>query len=221
MAGRFLVSGFLTAVAASIFVSAAPLVKRNSYAFVLENPYGGAIFELGNVSYLANTKHPEATVSANCGLRTSFVPITVVKTNESSISKTTLEGIISSYLDADDVFSYDFLDGLYITSSAKASLDASAVEYLSSFNTSFVFLDESISAQGPFSTIKIKGAAEFPAGPYLASLGDGSVSLATVYRLYPDTYRTFLFGAYDANDGEDNHYPLGVFLPKFWDPMIP
>jgi hypothetical protein len=67
----------------------------------------------------------------------------------------------------------------------------------------------------------LESAVELPAGPYLASLGDSSVSFATVYRLYPDTYRTFLVGAYDSNDGQDNHNPLGVFLPKFWDPMVP
>jgi hypothetical protein len=223
MAGRHLYSGILAALVASISVSASPIVKRNPYTFVLENPYGDAIFELGNVSYLANTKHPKVVAGANCktSSASSSVPITVIKTDESAITKDVLEGVLSSYLDGDDVFSYDFLDGLYISSSVQSSLDASAIEYLSTFNTNFVFLGESVSADGPFSKYVVKGASDLPAGPYLASLGDGSVSLATVYRLYPDTYRTFLFGSYDTNDGEGNHSPLGVFLPKFWDPMIP
>lgn len=218
---RLLVSASLTALFASISVYAAPIVKRNEYSFVMSNPYGDAIFELGNVSYLANTVHPKAVLSANCKPAASLLPITLVKTNESTISKATLEGIISSYLEADDVFSHDFLDGLYISSTVQSSLDASAVEYLGSFNTSFVFMDESITGDGPFTKISITSSADMPAGPYLASMTEGSVSLATVYRLYPDTYRTFLFGAYDTNDGEQNHSPLGVFLPKFWDPMIP
>lgn len=219
-AGRLAVSGLLTAVFASIFVSAAPIAKRNPYSFVLSNPYSDTIFELGNVSYLANTKHPKAVVSANCEPASSAVPITVIKTNESSISKDTLEGVIASYLEGDDVFSEDFLEGVYISSSVTASLDASAIEYLGSMNASFVFVDASISAEG-ISTISVQGAVDLPAGPYLASVGSGSVSFSTVYRLYRDVYRTFLFGAYDANDGEGNHNPLGVFLPKFWDPMIP
>lgn len=218
---RLLVSASLTALFASISVYAAPIVKRNEYSFVVSNPYGDTIFELGNVSYLANTVHPKAVLSANCKPAASLLPITLVKTNESTISKATLEGIISSYLEADDVFSHDFLDGLYISSTVQSSLDASAVEYLGLFNTSFVFMDESITGDGPFTKISITSSADMPAGPYLASMTEGSVSLATVYRLYPDTYRTFLFGAYDTNDGEQNHSPLGVFLPKFWDPMIP
>ncbi|KAF1971734.1 amidase signature enzyme [Bimuria novae-zelandiae CBS 107.79] len=220
MAG-LLFSASLTALLASISVSAVPIVKRNEYTFILNNPYGDAIFELGNVSYLANTVHPKAVLATDCKAATSLLPITVVKTNESTISQATLEGIISSYLEADDVFSHDFLDGLYISSTVRSSLDASAVEYLGSFSTSFIFVDDSISGDGPFSKISIKSSADMPAGPYLASIEEGSVSLATVYRLCPDTYRTFLFGAYNTNDGEQNHSPLGVFLPKFWDPMIP
>lgn len=221
MMARLLVSACLTALFASISVCAAPIIKRNEYTFVLNNPYGDAIFELGNVSYLANTVHPKAVLAADCKPAASLVPITVVKTNESTITQAVLEGIVSSYLEADDVFSHDFLDGLYISSTVQSSLDASAVEYLGSFNTSFVFMSDSVSGNGAFTTVSIKSSADLPAGPYLASMTEGSVSLATVYRLYPDTYRTFLFGAYDTNDGQQNHSPLGVFLPKFWDPMVP
>jgi len=222
MAGRFLFSGLLTAALGSISDSAAPVVKRNPYSFVLENPYGDAVFELGNVSYLANTKHPKASAgcAAPAGSATS-IPITVIKTNETTITKNVLEGVVSSYLAGDDVFSHDFLDGLYLSSSVKSTLDASAVDYLASLNTSMLFVDASVTADASMSKMVLESAIDLPAGPYLASVEDGSVSFATVYRLYPDTYRTFLFGAYDANDGQENHNPLGVFLPKFWDPMIP
>jgi hypothetical protein len=222
MAGRFLLSGLLIASLASISVTAAPVVKRNPYTLVLKNPYSDTIFELGNVSYLANTKHPKA--SAGCatpsGSATSL-PITVIKTNETVITRDTLTSIISSYLEGDDVFSYDFLDGLYLSSSVKSSLDASAVDYLGSFNTSWIFVDGSVTADISINKAVLRSSVELSAGPYLATIDGDSVSFATVYRLYPDTYRTFLFGAYEANDGQDNHNPLGVFLPKFWDPMVP
>ena len=215
-------SGLLTALLAAMFVTAAPASKRNAYSFVLENRYGDAIFELGDVSYLANTKHPRA--SAECAATATSataVPITVVKTNETIITKEALARIISSYVEGDDVFSHDFLDGLYISSSVKSSVDASAVEYLCSFNTSWLFLGTSVTAEASINKITLQSATDLPAGPYLANINDGAVTFASVYRLYPDTYRTFLFGAYDANDGLDNHNPLGVFLPTYWDPMIP
>ena len=221
MAGRIIFSGLLTASLASISALAAPVVKRNPYNFILENPYSDTIFELGNVSYLANTKYPKASAGcATAGTSTS-IPITVIKTNETTITKDVLTSIVSSYLEGDDVFSHDFLDGLYLSSSVKSTLDASAMEYLATLNTSMLFVDSSVTADASANKVVLQSPVEIPAGPYLASVEDGSVSFATVYRLYPDTYRTFLFGAYDANDGEDNHNPLGVFLPKFWDPMIP
>ncbi|CAG5156554.1 uncharacterized protein ALTATR162_LOCUS4351 [Alternaria atra] len=222
MAGRIILSGLLTASLASISVSAAPVIKRNPYSFVLENPYSDTIFELGNVSYLANTKHPKASAGCTTPVDSSTtIPITVIKTNETAITKDFLTNVISSYLEGDDVFNHDFLDGLYLSSSVKSTLDASAVDYLTSFNTSMLFVDASVTADVSINKMVLESAVELPAGPYLASVEEGSVSFATVYRLYPDTYRTFLFGAYDSNDGQDNHNPLGVFLPKFWDPMVP
>ncbi|KAF2873221.1 amidase family protein [Massariosphaeria phaeospora] len=219
MAGRWSLSALLF----SVSVFAAPIVKRNAYTFVLNNPYGDTIFELGDVSYLANTKHPKAVVPADCdsSAATPTVPVTVIKTDATSITKDVLESIIASYLETDDVFTQDFLAGLYILSTAKASLDSSASEYMASLNTSFIFLGDSVSAEGSLSTISVKGPVELPAGPYLASITSNSVRFASVYRLYEDTYRTFEFGAYVTNDGEENHSPLGIFLPKFRHPMIP
>lgn len=52
-------------------------------------------------------------------------------------------------------------------------------------------------------------------------ISGGKVSLASVFLLYPDTYRDFLFGAYDLNDGNSTHSAVGVFHPKMWDPYVP
>lgn len=222
MARRLLVNSFLTALFASVAVSAAPTTKRNPYGFVLKNPYGDTIFELGNISYLANTKHPKAAVSADSGdVDNISLPVTVIKTNATVISKDILEAVVASYSKGDDVFNQGFLSGLYISSSANALLDTSAVDYLTSLDSSFIFTGENVVAAGSLLTIAFRAPVELPEGPYLASIENGSVTFSTVYRLYPDTYRTFLFGTYDANDGQDNHNPLGVFLPKFWDNMIP
>lgn len=222
MVGRISwLSAAATLLVASLSVSAAPLTKRNAYSFVLENPYGDAIFELGNISYLANTKHPKAVLAAEGKHTIPAIPVTVIKTNVSTITGAILESVVKSYSNGDDVFNTDFLDGLYISSTVQASLDASAVQYLASFNASFLFVDGTVNGEGSFTKVTIKPATGLPAGPYLATIGSSGVSFATVYRLYPDTYRTFIFGAYETNDGQQNHSPLGVFLPKFWDPMIP
>jgi hypothetical protein len=226
MASRFVLLPLLFASLSPTCVTAAPVTKRNPYNFILNNPSGGTIFELGDTSYLANTKHPKARVGCTItasGASSPSIPVTVIKTNETVITEDILEPIISTYLERDDVFSHDFLDGLYISSSVQSSISASALAYLDSFNSTWLFLDPSVTTDATgLNKAVLASPLDVPAGPYLASIDDAtSVSLATVYRLYADTYKTFLFGAYDANDGENAHVPLGVVLPKYQDPMIP
>lgn len=88
MARRAVIAIFLTALLAPISVSAAPSPKRSTYSFVLNNPYGDTIFELGDYSYLANTKHPKAAVAADYKTpgKSVAVPVTVIKTNVSFIT---------------------------------------------------------------------------------------------------------------------------------------
>ncbi|KAF7565966.1 hypothetical protein PtrM4_054000 [Pyrenophora tritici-repentis] len=220
MATRFILP---IALLAASFATATPTIQRNPYNFVLSDPVGHTIFNLGHVSYLADTKHPKA--SARCTTITSdqstSIPIALIKTNATLITKDTLQTIISTYLEDDDVFNYDFLSGLYISSQVQSSLDASAIEYISSFNSTWLFLDRLMTANATINKVALESSVNLPAGPYLASVDGSLVSFATVYRLYPDTYKTFLFGAYSANDGENTHHPVSMFSPKFQDPFIP
>ncbi|EMD96303.1 hypothetical protein COCC4DRAFT_35994 [Bipolaris maydis ATCC 48331] len=213
----------LIALLAASSVTAAAAIERNPYNFVLSDPVGHTIFDLGHVSYLADTKNPKASVRCTAITydQSTSVPIALVKTNVTLITKDTLETIISTYLGGDDVFSHDFLDGLYISSRVQSSLDASAVEYISSFNTTWLFLDPLVTANTTMNKIALESSADLPAGPYLASVDGTSISFSTVYRLYPDTYKTFLFGAYGMNDGENTHRPVGMFSPKYQDALIP
>lgn len=214
----------LAVLACARIASAAVIAKRNEYKFLQNDTFSDTVFSLGEVSYLANTKHPKASVGYSTSGRAgdaSWVPVTVVKTNETVVTRHVLGDAIAAYLEGDDVFSEDFLHGVYVSSSGKSYMDASAVEYLAELNSSWLLLDSSITADTPVNKAVLQSSVDLPAGPYLASIGATAVSFATVYRLYEDTQKTFLFGAYDANDGEANHNALGVFLPKYWDPMIP
>ncbi|KAH7069464.1 amidase family protein [Paraphoma chrysanthemicola] len=188
MAGQFSrsVVYLITAVLAlTNLVSAAPVLKRNPYEFVLSNPYSDTVFSLGNISYLANTKHPKVVLGTAAETRTTTVPITVIKANVSAISRAWLEHTFQLYAAGDDVWNYDFLDGIYISSSVKASLESGAIEYLAGFNTSYVFTDGSVTGQSTFTTITVSPTEGLPVGPYLATLGPSTASLATVYRFVP------------------------------------
>lgn len=205
-------------------------MRRNPYTFLQPTPNGDALFELGNLTYLANLQHPKAALSGDCSSAASIVgsngvPFTVISTNTSLVTDGVLQSTIESYLTGDDVFSEDFLEGVYITSSAgNPVLDTSAIAYLESYNTSHVLLSTNFVSRnisGPFTLTYVEGSASLPAGPYVASIGPATVSFALVYRLYADSYRDFLFGAYDSNDSNATYNALGAFLPKFWDPLIP
>lgn len=215
-----------------ITVASAAPVRRNPYTFLQPNGQGDTVFELGNNTYLANARFPKARFSGDfaslvtAGSTPNPLPITVINTNASTISERILATIIQDYLDGDDVFTVDYLEAIYISSSLPgAKFDASATSYLRSLNISHVFMDTSISMTSrdglSINTVASPGINALPSGPYLALISGDVVSLASVFRLYADTYRTFLFGSYDSNDGMNTHSPLGVFLPKMWDPYIP
>ncbi|KNG52836.1 amidase family protein [Stemphylium lycopersici] len=76
---------------------------------------------------------PNIQASAGCSTDGSSTSIfIIVRTNETIISKDVIPSIVLSYL---DVFSHDILDGLYLSSSVKSTLDTSAVKYPAIFST--------------------------------------------------------------------------------------
>ncbi|RDI88203.1 hypothetical protein Vi05172_g1729 [Venturia inaequalis] len=188
------------------------------------------IFSLGNITFLANTEHPKISLTlSNSSLKpqAGLVPSTVIHTKEGDISRQVLQSIFANYKNIDDVYSDDFQEAIFLFSSAKtARFDQSAVSFLASLNLSHVVLSSSIAREnqrlaGSVSFITAPTTASLPPGPYVATITSAGFSLSSVYRLYADTYRDFLFGSYDSGDGQGTHKALGTFLPKSWDPMIP
>ncbi|OQO13280.1 hypothetical protein B0A48_01508 [Cryoendolithus antarcticus] len=218
------------AVALSVHSVIAAPVQRSAFTLLQKTKSDSAIFQLGNVTYLANTKYPKATLSSGHGPRIEApeVPLTVLYTNASVVTKDILKSTIASYLEIDDVFSEDFLAGLLLSSTAagKASMDASATSYIQSLGIEHIIYSSAFSKVdghgGPSAAyVDISDSTTLPPGPYLASLYGGSVSLSTVYRLYEDTYRDFLYGSYDLDDGNGTHAYLDYSYPSFGYPAIP
>ncbi|KAF2190435.1 amidase family protein [Zopfia rhizophila CBS 207.26] len=106
------------------------------------------------------------------------------------------------------------LSGLYVFLTAKFSMNAPSIEYLAAFNTSFVFLGASVLTESLLSKISVKTSdTELPAGPFVASLDHNSVSFASVYRLYPNTYRRSFSAHMTQMTRKVSDNPLGVFYP--------
>lgn len=217
----------LLSTSLSLGLTLAAPYKRNAFVPLQRTKDNNVIFQLGDVSYLANTKYPKVLLpaeSAHQGAVTDL-PAAVLYTNASVITRDVLASTIEGYLSGDDVFTGDFLGGVVISSSAQqSSLDSSAHEYLSSMGVERLILDNKCSRSGlqhgSASFVDVK-ANELPAGPYLASVVDGDLTLSTVYKLYEDTYRDFLYGSYDLADGSGNHTYLDYHFPSFSYPAIP
>ncbi|KAF2093878.1 amidase family protein [Rhizodiscina lignyota] len=205
--------------------ASAAVVQRSSYVPVTSTPNGDEIFQIGNISYLAALKQPKAKLKAAFSGSSGTGLATVISTSGKTVTADSLKATLAEYISTDDVLTEDFLSSVYLTSSTSgAYLDSSAVQYLSSMSVEHVMLHSSFSNAakgGSFKTSFVPAATSIAPGPYATSIQDGTISFSPVYRLYSDTYRDFLFGAYDSGDGKGTHIPLGAFLPHFWDPMIP
>ncbi|KAK5742080.1 hypothetical protein LTR17_003588 [Elasticomyces elasticus] len=215
----------VTALSAG-FATAAP-VKRNPFSYVQKTSEDAIIFKLGDVSYLANTGFPAAIASLPgrhgfAGGETTL-PITVVSTNASTITQQTLEDTLQMYAESDDVYSTDFLESVYISSTvASASMDATASSYLASLDIKQTFTSMRAASGYGHSSIAISNMTSLPPGPYLATIVAGTIAFAPVYRLYEDTYRDFLYGSYAADFTPNTSFiALDRSLPSFGYSAIP
>ncbi|RYP68967.1 hypothetical protein DL771_006389 [Monosporascus sp. 5C6A] len=212
--------------------------KRAPWRHVQTTTYGDVAFGLGNLTYLANARHPKAVLKGDCSTSasaaSSLVPLTVIYADaETAITGAYLEAVVARYLEGDDVFTEDFLEGVLIASNATttgpgpARLDDSALDYLMSLSPKHLFLDVSLERRGFPSEVAVNYIAgldegiDLPPGPYAVSISESSISLGAVYRLYRDSYRNFIYGTYPSGDGQGSFSPVEIFQPRFWDPMIP
>jgi hypothetical protein len=211
-----------------------PAVGRNpDHQINLKQAAGDEIFRLGNITYLTDSAHGvRVRLGSDAAAPTAeaSVPLTHIVADAPVLTRHFLEGVINRYTQEDDVFSKDFLGAVYITSfNTTASLDDSAVEYLSFLGTSTLFLDAAFedyasNISGPFPVTVLSTKSQtplLPPGPFVAAVGPDGLLLSTVFRLYTDHYRAFVDGVYRTNDGTGNFKALGHFSPEWSLPSIP
>ncbi|GFF89469.1 amidase 1 [Aspergillus udagawae] len=177
----------------------------------------GVTYELGNVTFFANVEHPKAIFNLDYTSASRLVPATVILVNQSVVTGSYLKSTLSRYLTEDDVFSPDFLYAIYLTSTvSKSRLDWTAEKYLSSLGVSCLLFNatsfESIPRKGH--ALKDDHATSIPPGPFTILVNNGSISFLDTYRLYIDSFRTFITGAYPSNDGIDSFAALAAMNPR-------
>ena len=196
-------------IAATCILAAFALanVGHRSIPTLVQEPSSNVIFQHGKISYLANTEHP--LTSFKLDRYSTFkrptvgegTLITVLRTNESAITRQLLRDLVFDYTARDDVFSEYFLEGVYISSNApQASLESGAMDYLTGLGVKHVMVEAGISLPPLWTSAVHIQALDLPPGPYFASCNGDSVSLSLVHRLYEDTYDDFLYGTYATED---------------------
>lgn len=174
---------------------------------------GDITFNLGEISYLGATTSPVANFSAALPNDKGYTVLTVIRVGGCSISSQSISATIDNYLASDDVLTEAFVSNLVVVSncSTEPVLAETAATYLGQVNSTVVALHGNSSSTS---------LSNVEAGPYLAELKDGTISISKVYRLYQDKYRDFLYGTYPSSE-------FGVFqglnnlIPFFEDPLIP
>ncbi|KAK9421352.1 putative Amidase domain-containing protein [Seiridium unicorne] len=176
------------------------------YQSLVTNPFGDQIFQLGgNITYLATTSSPEIRVEADSEPFTA--PATHIIANDSLVTGNYIRDVIASYVADDDVYAAPFASNIIISSSINSSIDPSATDYVASIGSRVILSSE------------LSGRNEsFVPGPVLVVANGSTYHISKVFRLYVDTYRTFVDGIYLSNE---TYKPLGFFEPGWSYPMIP
>lgn len=184
---------------------------------------GETIFELGNATYFANTVHPATVLNVGISSLSWDGPITVLHTNVSNITVAVLDDTFKSYSDGDDVFSMAFTSAVLLKTPGTAAVHPAAVDYLSKIKTTHLMAAGgcAVPSHQAVKNMAFNGSLDLPPGPYFASFKAGSVTISKVCRLYEDTHRDFLYGAYAMDDGTGRFASLGVSMPQFGYPAIP
>lgn len=204
--------------------------RRNRISLLQKTPQDATILRLGNISYLSDTGKPKLNIRIDGDIlsdrhaKSDFLAATVVMLNDTVITESSISSTLQQYLTIDDTYNEDFLQGIVLRSTLpKARLDVTAARYLSSLDLDILIIDHTISA--PKDLARVSGhqdsLLELPSGPYIAALSDPKVlSLSTVHRLYVDTFRDFLYGAY-IDEATGRYTALDVSFPEFGYPAVP
>lgn len=203
-------------------------IEQNRYQHIKFSD-GDDIFRVGNITYLADAHEPLVLFPEHCLVTEGPILLTIINAETTLVDADYLHDIISDYTLQDDVFTLEFVQNIYLTSDTGGStIDNSAFAYLSTLGVSHLFVDtgyalvnRNISSSLPVTVIQSAFNAPILAGPFLAKVHKNSIDLSPVYRLYPDVYRTFLYGIYGGNNRDGNFKALHEFDPDWAFPMIP
>jgi hypothetical protein len=180
-------------------------------------------FELGDVRFYSPSS-AVANISINYS-SAEILPLTVFKTNATSISAAILESLVAQYTRVDDVWTKDFLGGALAFSTTSAiSLNASACSWIESVGAAAILASQALDTKS-CNMSSVKGHTlpinlTLAPGPYTISPSPSGALIKQVYALHRDKYEAFLFGVTQARPS-GAYELIDTALSQHQDVLIP
>lgn len=153
----------------------------------------------------------------------TVVPCTIVTTNSSSITKDTLDSLVSEF-SRDDVWTTNFLQCIYLQyeGAGTATVDASAAEFFESSGASHVYIDscnlpENFLVGSSIYLTAFKGSASLLDGPYIAKVAPNGLTFSKVFAAARDYSASFQSPVVPKSNGsyEVQHVAIKGYLDTF------
>lgn len=186
----------------------------------------GIPYYVGGIAVSKIRDIPDVPLDHGALTDVDVLPMTVIGTNSSSYTGSELNSTIHDYIRKDDVFSFDFLHGMYNSYSVvrvnpcvhwqsviyldsdgpgRCSIDAKSLRPELQQKAVALFIVSPRCSNGkPSIAVSKRLTHELPPGPYFVSAKTGEVFKA--YRLYEDTHYAFLEPA--VSDEQGGYLPL-------------
>ena len=203
--------------AASLANTIQPLVSTAAGAFS---------FQLSNLTYYSPAAAIAEGVIGNVTYtEPGLLPMTVLETNETTITADVLSSLVNSYTSLDDVWTEDFLQGVLVVSGpSDASLDASAASWLESAGIEQLLtsagVDTSSFVSGSIAKSELLASWDLQPGPYTISSNATGATVRQVYAMHRDKYEAFLFGVTPV-PGSSAYESVELFVPSYQDTWVP
>ncbi|KAJ5342597.1 hypothetical protein N7541_011721 [Penicillium brevicompactum] len=185
----------------SIFLLSVPAVISTS---TIDN---GKLLSVNGISYYSGGNSVSSLITSVDFNSTQFddiVPITVIRTDETLLTKSSLSEIIANYSATDDVFQAGFLETVFLLydGHGRGQIDPTAKQTFKDLGSSLLMASPAYRPEAHITPAKIRH--DLPKGPYFYSPKTGELYQA--FRLYADHQLAFTEAA--LSDGAGGFKPL-------------
>ena len=187
-------------------------------------PSGAIAYALGNATYYSPAKPALTGCVSIEGGSSSLLPLTVLKTNETTITPVILEDLTAEYA-RDDVWTPGFLEGaLVLAMPSGAVLGDGVVPWIVNTGVKYLLLSVDSEPMGLGSSginvLLMPSVGSLRPGPYTLSISPSQIAIHEAYLLQRDKLEAFLFGV-TPSPGSSAYAPVDLMLPSYQDAWIP